>query len=299
MSEQNLKMLKEATEQERRPRMWWHWQNLNEKRNGKQGSGWRHGRCWWHFDGRPRGSNTIKFCWNFWSHFCGIEFDVDDEDITFMVAFPPVAFWLSISMYFWPLIKWPRRPLSANYPNTFVIDERECGIRIHSGRVWISPWKKTNEWVKADPWWARGVSFSINPFELVHMRHEVRCNDNQTGDPDFDMHFWEAFVGSWEHDKQPDHREIVAYPYRYTLKNGMVQERTAEVYVSRMAWRPRCFQWTSLFEKERTTIGVSFSDEVGERTGSWKGGTVGCGYELRPGETPEECLRRMECERKF
>ena len=35
------------------------------------------------------------------------------------------------------------------------------------------------------------------------------------------------------------------------------------------------------------------SDEVGEETGSWKGGTIGCGYNLKPGETAEECFDRM------
>jgi len=26
---------------------------------------------------------------------------------------------------------------------------------------------------------------------------------------------------------------------------------------------------------------------------------IGCGYTMMPGESPEECLRRMERERKF
>jgi hypothetical protein len=40
-------------------------------------------------------------------------------------------------------------------------------------------------------------------------------------------------------------------------------------------------------------------DEVGEEAGSWKGGVLGCGYTLLPNETPLQCLRRMEKERKF
>ena len=46
-------------------------------------------------------------------------------------------------------------------------------------------------------------------------------------------------------------------------------------------------------------MSVNFSDEVGERSGSWKGGTLGCGYDLLKNETMEQCLRRMEKERKF
>lgn len=89
------------------------------------------------------------------------------------------------------------------------------------------------------------------------------------------------------------------YVYRYTLKSGEIQVRTATVDVSRMEWRPLWFKWTRLFSKVRISINVRFDDEVGERTGSWKGGCLGCGYTMKPGENPEETLRRMERERKF
>lgn len=59
------------------------------------------------------------------------------------------------------------------------------------------------------------------------------------------------------------------------------------------------FVWTTLFNRVIRSIDVEFDGEVGERTGSWKGGTIGCEYELRPNETPYECLKRMEQERKF
>lgn len=122
----------------------------------------------------------------------------------------------------------------------------------------------------------------------VHQRHEVRRADGS----------WVSFVGCWE-PKEPDGREEFVFPYVYQLKDGTIQERNATVFVERRAWRPRWFTWTALFEKERQNIDVNFSDEVGERTGSWKGGCVGCGYEMLPGETPEQTLRRMEKERVF
>jgi len=92
-------------------------------------------------------------------------------------------------------------------------------------------------------------------------------------------------------------------PYRYVLRDGTVQERTATISVSEMEWRWRWFMWLAWPRKVRRSIEVAFSDEVGERTGSWKGGCTGCGYEMRRGafrdETPGECLQRMEQERKF
>lgn len=110
---------------------------------------------------------------------------------------------------------------------------------------------------------------------------------------------WVPYVGEWEREKTPDGRKKETFGYAYILKSGEVQHRMAEVYVERYTWRRRWLYWTSWRQMERTSINVSFSDEVGERTGSWKGGTVGCSYEMKPRETTERCLRRMEQERKF
>jgi hypothetical protein len=83
-------------------------------------------------------------------------------------------------------------------------------------------------------------------------------------------------------------------PYRYVLRSGTVQERTATIGVSEREYRWRWFMWLPRPRMVKRTI-----DQVGERSGSWKGGCLGCSYELRPGETPDDCLRRMERERKF
>lgn len=89
------------------------------------------------------------------------------------------------------------------------------------------------------------------------------------------------------------------HPYRYILKSGEVQKRTATITIEEREWRRRWLMWTSLFSKGRKTISVEFDGEVGERTGSWKGGVLGTGYELQIGESPLACLRRMEREREF
>ena len=66
----------------------------------------------------------------------------------------------------------------------------------------------------------------------------------------------------------------------------------------------REWRWKLLFiwpypRKIHRTIDVQFDDEVGEETGSWKGGTLGCGYTLKRGESMLQCLRCMEKERLF
>ena len=123
--------------------------------------------------------------------------------------------------------------------------------------------------------------------------------------------------GQWEHDTKPtrlgqtesknfwdkEKWENVfwseTYPYTHVTKKGVVQHVDAKVMVEEMEWRPIWFKWTSAFALVRRSIDIEFSDEVGDRRGSWKGGTLGCGYTLKPNETPLLCLRRMEIEREF
>lgn len=100
---------------------------------------------------------------------------------------------------------------------------------------------------------------------------------------------------AWKHRKHEVLTEPEAHPYTYTLRSGEVQQRTATIKHDRRVWT----RWWLPFRRVSNAIDVTFSDEVGERTGSWKGGTIGCGYQMKPGETPLQTLRRMELERKF
>lgn len=104
-----------------------------------------------------------------------------------------------------------------------------------------------------------------------------------------------AMPWAWRHVKHEVLSEIETHPYRYVLRSGVAQERIATINVeSRSWWRP----WIP-FRRVSKYINVEFSDEVGERSGSWKGGTIGCSYEMKRGESPLMTLRRMEIERKF
>lgn len=159
----------------------------------------------------------------------------------------------------------------------------EFGLHIHRGcktKVITMPWR---DWVQTD--------------------HDVRRDDGS----------WVPFVGSWEEKgreirredgtvvvegKEPDGRQYETHPYRYVLRSGEVQNVTATISVERRRRKLRWLRWLP-FARTTHAIDVSFDGEVGERSGSWKGGCVGCGYTLRPDETPRECLYRMQEERKF
>lgn len=141
-------------------------------------------------------------------------------------------------------------------------------------------------------------------------------------------------TGEWEHETKKKRESFYLdkwtplkwkeeHPYTYVLKNGNIQKRIATITVNEREWRQRWLRWTKAFSMKRKTIEVEFSyggalhrdvlfekslnrsrrpeetGEVGERTGSWKGGTIGCSYEILPNETPLSTLRRMEKERIF
>lgn len=127
------------------------------------------------------------------------------------------------------------------------------------------------------------------PWTWDHCKTEVLREDGT----------WGPFIGSWEKTSKPDGRRIEEATYTYVLKSGEVQFRLAKFYTERRTWRWKCLKHLPSPKLVRTSIDIEFDGEVGERTGSWKGGTVGCGYDLLPGETPLQCLRRMEKERVF
>ena len=89
------------------------------------------------------------------------------------------------------------------------------------------------------------------------------------------------------------------HPYTYVLRSGEVQERKATIIKEKWIRGRHLLSkigWPSRIEY---TIDVEFDKEVGEKSGSWKGGCVGCGYTINEGETPLDTLRRMEKERIF
>jgi hypothetical protein len=111
-----------------------------------------------------------------------------------------------------------------------------------------------------------------------------------------------AVDGSWykvlSRDQKPEPQQEV-HAYAYQLQNGTIQERVATVSQRRHVLARHILHKLGLPKRIKNSIDVHFNGEVGERTGSWKGGCIGCSYNLRDSETPLQSLRRMERERKF
>jgi len=84
------------------------------------------------------------------------------------------------------------------------------------------------------------------------------------------------------------------HPYNYLMSDGTVQSCTATVYGEEREWRLKCAKWLPWPSKVRRSINVSFSEELGPKRGSWKGGVIATGYEWKEGETIQQALRKME-----
>lgn len=165
-------------------------------------------------------------------------------------------------------------------------DEGQCsgpryGFKFYEDILWLYHGKSTGR--PRD-----GSSTTIQmPWSWTHVRHSYLNHDGT-------LHH-----NAEKHEYEPPQDTKVKYGYRYKLRSGETQERVATINGEEREWRLLYAPWLPWPRKVSRSININFSDEVGERTGSWKGGCTGCGWEWKRGETQEESLRRMELERKF
>lgn len=168
---------------------------------------------------------------------------------------------------------------------TYECDAPKWGLAIHNKTVWIYRGGKGNG-NGGNKWWTWHIPFITKDW----VRTSILLKD-----------------GSWEHETKKDRKDFYkdewkekqqVWEYDFTDKyDGEIIP--TKIYVDEREWRPKWLKWTKLFAKTNRSIDVHFSKEVGSRKGSWKGGTIGCSYTLLPNETPLDCLKRMEKERKF
>ena len=133
------------------------------------------------------------------------------------------------------------------------------------------------------------------------------------------LHAWDlpyfsyTFDGHWIQNKKQDwvkmgnfgssyyfKKDGLAYtekhPFTYVLNDGTLQERIATCTIERRKWHRK---WFPFLKRENVVIDIEFSDEVGEGSGSWKGGIMGMSHELLPNETIAESLERLKQKRNL
>lgn len=144
--------------------MYWHWQNLNDKPGGRQGSGLLHGRAWfypWHRRGSDESMGAcFSVCWNLFSPSCHARFKVEphggDESFSCSFAIPfIIALYFGFEGFKWidALALWllPRREGDRRW-----WEGRECALSVHHATIWWSVWHTADSWESGTPWWQYG-----------------------------------------------------------------------------------------------------------------------------------------------
>lgn len=212
----------------------------------------------------------------------------------------------------------------VNYHHGFYFS-RKCRLSIHAGPLSLFltlPWRSSDEKQANDCEWPT-YGLTVQPRVMTLHTGKHQKNFRQFRFP-WDWEFYRRSYlckdGEFKHemkgtkfppnscldsphpyyDREKDEDLWVeTYPYTYKLRSGKEQHVQATVRVDEMEWRWLWFTWFPFIRKVVRGIDIHFSDEVGERAGSWKGGAIGCGYNMKDGETPRETLARMERERTF
>lgn len=171
----------------------------------------------------------------------------------------------------------------------WTIDRREYGFSLSDGFLNISLGRQTNDssteqrWGCFLPWtqW-RHVRRSFYGLEGEHVATLPPSKRFVLGDN-----------SQWEWDRAIEESTPTA---SFTFDDFDGERITATTKIEEREWHfgTGLFKWLSLFRapKVRRSLDIHFSAEVGERKGSWKGGTIGHGIEMRPSELHEAAFRR-------
>ena len=126
--------------------MHFHWQNLNEDRDGNP-KGWPwHGRAWLEI-----GSLSLTLEWSAWTRFAHGYVNASGEDgLKFGAALPPVALWLGV--------RTPR--LSRWLHSALRYDGCEIGWHVFDGALRWRLWADPDSWEHDRPRWRDG-SFNV------------------------------------------------------------------------------------------------------------------------------------------
>lgn len=97
-------------------------------------------------------------------------------------------------------------------------------------------------------------------------------------------------VGSNKFDAQRDLEALTPKQrFTFTFTDFDGEPLIATTHIEEREWRrgQGWFKWMSWFWRPHTrrTLSIEFSGETGKRKGSWKGGTVGSGIDMRPDDT--------------
>lgn len=224
------------------------------------------------------------------NHYEGEPWYVGWHDWKFEIAYEECGYEegngeLHISLLGWhSVFKFPWKSKRFPYGDC---DAPQWGIAIHDSTLWIYRGGNGNLG-GGSRWWTWDIPF----FTSVHIRHQVEC---ESGMVDYDT-LMKREDKTYVALKDNEYVHKYHYDYKDSFDGTIVP---CTYWVEEREWRRKWLTWCKIGRIVRRYIEIEFDGEVGKGKESWKGGCIGCSYDLLAGETPEECIKRMERERKF
>lgn len=164
---------------------------------------------------------------------------------------------------------------------------REYGIQCSDGFLQVFLGRQTHSSEDTQSW-----SYFLPWTQWRHIRFSLY---DTTG-----AHFWtqmdsERGKGIKSFDAQREaEKACPKVAFRFVDYDGA--KITASTHINEREWRrgEKWCSWLSLFYRPmvKRSLDIHYSAEVGPRKGSWKGGTIGCGMNMLPGELHEEAFVR-------
>lgn len=160
------------------------------------------------------------------------------------------------------------------------IEPRKFGFSIHDGHLSVSYGRQSHN-SRTEQRWGMFLPWG----QWRHVRHSFYDMDGN------------LFAHVPDHDWDMQRKLEAACPkLRFDFLDFDGEQITATTKIEEREWRfgEGRFKWLSLFRrpKIRRSLDLQFSAEVGPRKGSWKGGTIGHGCDMLPGELHEAAFRR-------
>lgn len=167
------------------------------------------------------------------------------------------------------------------------IHPREFGFRVSDGflQVFLGPQTNdsttTRDWSCFLPWtqwrFVRHSFYSLEGVEVYTFRESRRRRTAQETER-----------------LDAARRQVPKACFRFLDFDGETIDATTHIQEREWKRGEKWCSWLSLFYRPmvRRSLDIAFSRETGPRKGSWKGGTIGTGIEMLPGELHEAAFRR-------
>lgn len=205
---------------------------------------------------------------------------------TVIVALPsivkPKRQWVDTSRY-----EWSRGPDSGYWQ----AHEREFGFSISDGFLQVFRGRRTGD-SSTDRTWGYFLPWT----QWRHVRHSWY---GLTGEHIADMPQWggrPALVDFKVRHAEEERIEALVPTASFAFHDFDGEALVATTRIEEREWRRGTgwWRWLSLVwpKKVCRSLDIRFSGETGKRKGSWKGGTIGTGIAMLPGELHEAAFRR-------